>query len=112
MKWFPGIIAFFFTGSTMKTLIVYYSMYGHVYSMARAVLVGVRETLSQEALAKMGAIDAQKAMAYLPVCTIDELVSADSIILGTPVRNQPGGCILHSGFTGPKITITKKQGAP
>jgi NAD(P)H dehydrogenase (quinone) len=83
----------------MKTLIVYYSMYGHVYSMAKAVLEGVREikgvdvelkrvpeTLSQEVLTKMGAIDAQKAMAHVPVCTIDELASADAVIFGTPTR--------------------------
>ena len=83
----------------MKTLIVYYSMYGHVYSMAKAVLEGVREikgvdvelkrvpeTLSQEILTKMGAIDAQKAMAHVPVCTIDELASADAVIFGTPTR--------------------------
>jgi len=83
----------------MKTLIVYYSMYGHIYSMAKAILEGVREvkgaevemkrvpeTLPQEILAKMGAIDAQKAMAHVPVCSVDELASADAIIFGTPTR--------------------------
>jgi NAD(P)H dehydrogenase (quinone) len=83
----------------MKTLIVYYSLYGHVYSMAKAVKEGVKEikgvdvemkrvpeTLSQEVLTKMGAIDAQKAMAHVPVCTIDELASADAVIFGTPTR--------------------------
>jgi NAD(P)H dehydrogenase (quinone) len=83
----------------MKTLIVYYSMYGHIYTMAKAVLEGVREikgaevemkrvpeTLPQEVLAKMGAIDAQKAMAHVPVCTIDELGTVDAVIFGTPTR--------------------------
>lgn len=83
----------------MKTLIIYYSMYGHIYTMAKAVLEGVREvkgaevemkrvpeTLSQEVLAKMGALDAQKAMAHVPVCTVDELASADAVIFGTPTR--------------------------
>jgi NAD(P)H dehydrogenase (quinone) len=83
----------------MKTLIVYYSMYGHIYNMAKAILEGVREvkgaevemkrvpeTLPQDVLAKMGALDAQKAMAHVPVCTIEELGSADAVIFGTPTR--------------------------
>jgi len=83
----------------MKTLIVYYSMYGHIYTMAKAMLEGVREikgaevemkrvpeTLPQEVLANMGALNAQKAMAHVPVCTIDELGTADAVIFGTPTR--------------------------
>jgi NAD(P)H dehydrogenase (quinone) len=83
----------------MKTLIVYYSMYGHIYTMAKAILEGAREvkgmevemkrvpeTLPQEILAKMGALDAQKSMAHIPVCTVDELGTADAVIFGTPTR--------------------------
>jgi len=83
----------------MKTLIVYYSMYGHVHKMAEAVAEGAKsvpntevaarrvpETLSQEILSKMGAIEAQKAMERVPVCTVDELATADAIIFGTPTR--------------------------
>ncbi len=83
----------------MKVLIVYYSMYGHIHRMADAVAEGVREvggaeaglrrapeTLPQEVLVKMGAVDAQKAMSHVPVCTVDELGSADAIIFGTPTR--------------------------
>ena len=83
----------------MKTLIVYYSMYGHVHKMAKAVAEGARsvpnsevvlrrvpETLSQEILGKMGAIEAQKSMEEVPVCTVDELATADAIIFGTPTR--------------------------
>lgn len=83
----------------MKVLIVYYSMYGHVHQMAEAVAAGVREeagaeavlrrvpeTLPVEVLAKMGAIEAQKAFAHIPVCTVEELTSADAIIFGTPTR--------------------------
>jgi len=85
--------------SAMKTLIVYYSMYGHVHKMAEAVAEGAKsvpnaevvvrrvpETLSQEILSKMGAIEAQKAMEKVPVCTVDELATADAIIFGTPTR--------------------------
>ena len=83
----------------MKILIVYYSMYGHTHRMAEAVAEGAREvkgaevdmrrvpeTLPDEVLKKMGAIDAQKAFAHIPVCTVDELASADAIIFGTPTR--------------------------
>lgn len=83
----------------MKVLIVYYSMYGHVHKMAEAVAEGVRqvdgaeailrrvpETLPDELLEKMGAVDAQKALAHVPVCTVDELASADAVIFGTPTR--------------------------
>ncbi len=83
----------------MKVLVVFYSMYGHVYKMAQAVAEGVREvpgaeallrrvpeTLSEEVLGKMGALEAQKAMAGVPVCTVEELGSADAVIFGTPTR--------------------------
>jgi NAD(P)H dehydrogenase (quinone) len=83
----------------MKVLVVFYSTYGHVYKMADAMVAGagevagaeveirrVPETLSQEVLEKMGAVDAQKAFSQIPVCTVDELARADAIIFGTPTR--------------------------
>ncbi len=83
----------------MKVLIVYYSTYGHVHKMAEAVAEGVKkvngaeaimrrvpETLPDEVLAKMGAVDAQKAFSNVPVCTVEELASADALIFGTPTR--------------------------
>lgn len=83
----------------MKVLVVFYSLYGHIYTMAEAIAAGVREvegvdvelrqvpeTLSAEVIAKMGATDAKKALAHVPVCTIDELAAADAIIFGTPTR--------------------------
>lgn len=82
-----------------KVLIVYYSMYGHIYRMAEAVAEGVRsvagceaiirrvpETLSGEVLGKMGALEAQKRMEHVPVATVEELPEADAIIFGTPTR--------------------------
>ena len=82
-----------------KVLIVYYSMYGHIYKMAEGVAEGVREvagceavikrvpeTLPDEVLGKMGALDAQKGMAHIPVATVDDLAGADAIIFGTPTR--------------------------
>lgn len=83
----------------MKVLIVYYSMYGHIHKMAEAVAEGAKEidgaevemrrvpeTLSEKVLGKMGALEAQKAFSHVPVCTVDELTTADAIIFGTPTR--------------------------
>jgi len=55
-------------------------------STAEAILRRVPETLSEEILNKMKASEAQKAFSHIPVCTLDELASADAIIFGTPTR--------------------------
>ena len=83
----------------MKVLVVYYSTYGHVHKMAEAAAEGVKEvdgaevelrrvpeTLPQEVLKKMGAVEAQNAFSQVPVCTVDELAEADAVIFGTPTR--------------------------
>ena len=82
-----------------KVLIIQYSMYGHIYKMSEAIAEGVHEvkgcealirrvpeTLSVEVLQKMGALEAQKGMAHLPVATVGEMPEADAIIFGTPTR--------------------------
>jgi len=86
-------------GSEMKVLVVFYSLYGHIFKMAQAVAEGVKEvpgadavlrrvpeTLPEDVLAKMGALEAQRSMAHIPVCTVDELAGADAVIFGTPTR--------------------------
>lgn len=83
----------------MKALIVYHSLYGHIHRMAEAVAEGVRsvpgteahlrrvpETLPEDVLEKMGALEAQAAMRDVPVCTVEELPDYDAIIFGTPTR--------------------------
>ena len=83
----------------MKVLVVFYSMYGHVYRMAEAVAEGVREvpgataelrrvpeTLPDAILEKMGALEARKAFAHVPVAKVEDLASADALIFGTPTR--------------------------
>ena len=85
----------------MKVLIVYYSTYGHVHKMAEAVAEGVGEidgaeailrrvpeTLPEEVLEKMGAVDAQQSMSKVPICTVEELASADAFHI----------TLLHHGF--------------
>lgn len=83
----------------MKMLIVYHSTYGHVRTMAEAAAEAARavpgvevllrrvpETLSDEVLTKMGALDAAKAQADVPVVTVEELGAADAVLFGTPTR--------------------------
>jgi len=83
----------------MKVLVLYYSLYGHIHQMAEAVAEGAREvegaevvlrrvpeTLPESVLAAMGAVEAQKSLAHVPIATVDELASADAIIFGTPTR--------------------------
>ena len=80
-----------------KVLIVYYSMYGHIFRMAEAVAEGVREvagceavikrvpeTLSDEVLGMMGAVGAQQP--HIPVATVNDLTEADALVFGTPTR--------------------------
>ena len=82
----------------VKVQVVFYSLYGHVYRLAEAIAEGrggagaqvelfqVAETLPEEVLEKMGAADAKKAFAHVPVADPHRLAEADAIILGTPTR--------------------------
>jgi NAD(P)H dehydrogenase (quinone) len=77
-----------------KVLVLYYSSYGHIETMAAAVAEGARQAgasvdmkrvpeLVPEAAAKRAGYKAdQKA----PVATVAELVDYDAIIIGTPTR--------------------------
>jgi len=83
----------------MKILVLFYSTYGHVYRLAQAVAEGGREvpgvdvvvkrvpeTLPPEVIAAMGATEAQKAFASVPIASVADLADADAIIFGTPTR--------------------------
>lgn len=82
-----------------KVYIVFYSMYGHIYKMAQAVEAGaksvadtdvslfqVKETLPDDVLTKMGALDAKKAWAHVPTIQPAQLADADALIFGIPTR--------------------------
>jgi len=82
-----------------RILVVYYSMYGHVHKLVEAAAAGARsvsdvevvirrvpETLPADVIAKMGATEAQKQQAHVPVCKVDELAEYDGIIFGAPTR--------------------------
>lgn len=82
----------------MKVNVIFHSVYGHVWKMAEAIAAGakeagadvlvlqVKETLSDDIIAKMGALDAKKAFAHVPVATLDDLSEPDAVIFGTPTR--------------------------
>jgi NAD(P)H dehydrogenase (quinone) len=78
-----------------KVLVVYYSMYGHVETMAKAVAEGagsvegtevtlkrIPDLMTEEAARKAGAKVDQAA----PLATVEELADYDAIIFGTPTR--------------------------
>ena len=85
----------------MKILVVYYSLYGHVFQLARAVEQGaksvsgvdvvfrrvaefeevIKKTANQEYIVKV-----REQQADIPVCTIDDLRNADGVIFGSPTR--------------------------
>lgn len=78
-----------------KVLVLYYSMYGHIESMAKAVAEGVRsvedteviikrvpELIPEEVARKAGVKLDQEA----PIATVDELPNYHAVIFGTPTR--------------------------
>lgn len=78
-----------------KVLVLYYSMYGHLETMANAVAEGAKsagdvevtikrvpETMPAEALAAIGA----KTDFEHPVASIEELADYDAIVFGSPTR--------------------------
>src|SRR3954468_19007560 len=82
-----------------KVQVIFYSTYGHVYRLAESIAEGARdtagidaevfqvaETLSDDVLGKMGAIEARKAFAHVPIADPKRLAEADAIVLGSPTR--------------------------
>jgi len=83
----------------MKILIPFYSTYGHTYQMAKAVAAGVQEvdgaeaqlrripeTIPEDTLKEMGALEIQQEFSHIPECTLEDLKDADGVIFGTPTR--------------------------
>ena len=85
----------------MKILIVYYSLYGHVFKLAQAVKEGTESVKGTEVLfrrveefdivLKKTADDkylnqVRDQQKDIPVCTLDDLRAADGVIFGSPTR--------------------------
>jgi NAD(P)H dehydrogenase (quinone) len=85
----------------MKVLIVYYSLYGHTYRLARAVEKGVGSVQGVEAVLRRvqefdevlkATATSQHVQALreetknIPVCTVQDLREADGVVFGSPTR--------------------------
>jgi NAD(P)H dehydrogenase (quinone) len=83
----------------MKLNIVFYSMYGHMFEMVKSAAEGarevegaevnlyrVKETLSDDVLSMMGALEAKKQFEGIPEATPDVLEEADGLLFGIPTR--------------------------
>ncbi|SFE98172.1 NAD(P)H:quinone oxidoreductase [Nitrosomonas sp. Nm166] len=109
-----------------KILVLYYSMYGHIEKMAKAVAEGassveqtevtikrVPELIPEEVARKAGVKLDQEA----PIATVDELPNYDAIIFGTPTRfgnmcaqmrnflDQTGRLWLNGGLIGKVASV-------
>ncbi|KUK83139.1 MULTISPECIES: NAD(P)H:quinone oxidoreductase [Petrotoga] len=82
-----------------KVNVIFYSMYGHIYQMAKAEAEGAKEvkgtdvkiyrvpeTVPEDILIQSGAKKAQEQFLDIPIANLDSLVEADAIIFGTPTR--------------------------
>lgn len=94
-----------------KIKVVFHSLHGHVHKLAEAVAEGARsvpgvevellqvsEILPDPVLEKMGAIEAKKAFAHVPVATPEKLVEADGILFGTGTRFGSASASLQAFF--------------
>lgn len=81
----------------MKVLIAHYSLLGHTNRLAEAVMHGAKEIegaevklmripeiLAEEEIKRRGAGDFRKSFENIPICSPDDVASADAIILGAP----------------------------
>jgi NAD(P)H dehydrogenase (quinone) len=77
-----------------KVLVLYYSSYGHIETMAHAVAEGVRTAGADVDVKRVPELvppDVAKSSHFkvdqaAPIATIDELANYDAIIFGTPTR--------------------------
>ncbi|MBZ0106421.1 MAG: NAD(P)H:quinone oxidoreductase [Sulfuricella denitrificans] len=83
----------------MKVQVVFYSMYGHIHLMAKAIAEGaemaegaevslwrVQELVPEDKLGGNGAKSARDAFSRIPLIEPQQLAEADAIIFGTPTR--------------------------
>jgi NAD(P)H dehydrogenase (quinone) len=77
-----------------RILVLYYSSYGHIETMARAVAEGVREAGAEAVIkrvpelvpAEVAEKSGYKTDQAAPVATVEELADYDGVIFGTPTR--------------------------
>ena len=77
-----------------KVLVLYYSSYGHMETMANAIAEGARSAGARVDIKRVPEtmpLDAAKAAHFkldqsAPIATIDELANYDAIVVGSPTR--------------------------
>jgi NAD(P)H dehydrogenase (quinone) len=82
-----------------RVLVPFYSTYGHNFAMAKAAVAGaksvsgvtadlmrVKETLPDEVLKMMHALEPAKQWADVPIVTVEDLPKYDAILFATPTR--------------------------
>jgi NAD(P)H dehydrogenase (quinone) len=81
-------------GAMTKVLVLYYSAYGHIETMANAVAEGVREAGAEAVVKRVPELvpeDVARKSHYkldqpAPIATVDELPGYDAIIIGAGTR--------------------------
>jgi NAD(P)H dehydrogenase (quinone) len=85
----------------MKILVVYYTVYGHVLTIAKAVEEGAKSVAGSDVVLRRArefpdtvknlkegdyAKQVYDSQASIPECTLDDLRAADGVIFGSPTR--------------------------
>src|SRR5674476_454541 len=86
-----------------KVLVLYYSSYGHIETMAGAIADGARSTgatVDLKRVPETAPLEMAKAAHFkldqgAPIATIDELASYDAIIVGSRCLERESGWCLH-----------------
>ena len=122
----------------MKVLVVYYSLYGHIHTLAQAVGEGVKSIPDVELVLRRVdefeiVLQKTKDDAYInqvrdsqseiPFCTMDDLRDADAIIFGSPTRfgnmaaqmkqliDSTSGIWMKGGFEGKPAGVFTSTGS-
>jgi NAD(P)H dehydrogenase (quinone) len=106
-----------------KVLVLYYSSYGHIETMANAVAEGARSagaTVDLKRVPETAPADVAKASYFkldqkAPVAAIDDLANYDAIIIGAPTRfgrmaSQMGAFLDQGGGLWAKGALNGKVG--
>jgi len=122
----------------MKVLVVYYSMYGNVYKMAKLVAEGIGEVAGAKAVVRRvpelvpdsviesrDDLKAGRDMQHdVPLVTLDDFREADAIAFGTPTRygnvtaqlknqiDQLGGLWVEGVFEGKAAGVFTSSNTP
>ncbi|MGA2044277.1 MAG: NAD(P)H:quinone oxidoreductase [Roseiarcus sp.] len=114
-----------------KILVLYYSSYGHIESMAQAVAAGARDAgaaVDVKRVPEVVSAEVAKSMHFkldqaAPIAKIDELADYDAIIFGTPTRfgnmagqmrnflDQAGGLWLQNKLVGKVAAVFTSTGS-